>query len=39
MSEPTIFDRILVAVDGTDYGYEALRQALALAPPALPFAA
>lgn len=35
MSEPTIFDRILVAVDGTDYGYEALRQALALAPPGI----
>ena len=27
-----MFDRILVGVDGTDFGYEALHQALALAP-------
>lgn len=27
-----VFDRILVGVDGTDFGFEALHQALALAP-------
>ena len=31
MSEHQVFDRILVGVDGTDYGFEALLQALALA--------
>lgn len=34
MSAQEIFDRVLVGVDGTDYGFEALQQALALAPSA-----
>ncbi len=29
----SIFDRIVVGVEGTEWGYEALRQALALCPP------
>jgi nucleotide-binding universal stress UspA family protein len=32
MPAPSIFDRIVVGVDGTAWGFEALRQALALAP-------
>jgi len=28
----TVFDRVLVGVDGTEWGFEALRQALVLAP-------
>jgi hypothetical protein len=28
----TVFARIVVGVDGTDWGFEALRQALVLAP-------
>jgi nucleotide-binding universal stress UspA family protein len=32
MPAASIFDRILVGVDGTEWGFEALRQALALAP-------
>jgi nucleotide-binding universal stress UspA family protein len=32
MPAPSIFDRIIVGVDGTEWGFEALRQALALAP-------
>lgn len=32
MSRPTMFDRVLVGVDGTAYGEAALVQALALAP-------
>jgi nucleotide-binding universal stress UspA family protein len=30
---PTLFDRIIVGIDGTEACYEACRQALALAPP------
>ena len=29
----TVFDRVVVGIDGTDYGFEALHQALALVPP------
>lgn len=36
MSRPTVFDRILVGVDGTAHGRTALEQALALAPAAAP---
>jgi nucleotide-binding universal stress UspA family protein len=32
MPAVSIFDRIVVGVDGTEWGFEALRQALALAP-------
>jgi nucleotide-binding universal stress UspA family protein len=29
----TVFDRVVVGVDGTDFGFEALHQTLALRPP------
>ena len=29
----TVFDRVVVGIDGTDFGFEALHQTLALVPP------
>ena len=29
----SVFDRVVVGVDGTDFGFEALHQTLALSPP------